>query len=190
MKVIGISASPRQDGNTSIALRTVFEELEKHGIETELIQLEGKAIKGCRACTSCFKNKNNKCVIQDDIVNECIEKMIAADGVILGSPVYFTDVTADMKALVDRIGFVSIANGQLFKRKVGAAVTVLRRGGAFHAIDTMNHFLLYMQMVVPGAGANMVIGREIGEAAADAEGMQNMKTLGENVAWLLNNLKR
>ena len=190
MKVVGINGSARRDGNTAIIIREVFTELEKHGIETELIQLGGKPLAGCRACQACFKNKDQRCVFQDDIINECLGKMQVADGIILGSPTYFADVTAQMKAFIDRTGYVARANNYMFRHKVGAAVMAVRRGGAIHAFDTMNHYLHYNQMFLVGANYwNMVYGREIGEATNDAEGMQNMKVLGENMAWLLTKIK-
>ena len=133
MKVIGINGSSRKDGNTAIAIKKVFNILENAGIETELIQLAGETITGCTGCYGCFINKNNQCVNKSDIINECIEKMHSADGIILGTPVYFADVTAGMKALIERAGYVSMANKHLFKHKVGVAVTAARRGGAIHA---------------------------------------------------------
>jgi len=190
MKVVGINGSSRKDGNTAIIIRKVFSALEKQGIETELIQLaESKTIRGCIACMACAKNKNKKCVFDDDIVNQCIAKMHAADGIILGSPVYFTDVSSGMKALIDRAGFVSRANDNLFKHKAGVAVTAVRRGGATHAFDTMNHFMLWSQMYLVGSTYwNMVFGREIGEVERDEEGMANMINIGENMAKLLKKL--
>lgn len=186
MKVLAINGSARKDGNTAIMIRTIFAELEKQGIETEMIQLAGTHLRGCAACFGCFKNKDQKCVIQGDILNEIVAKMIAADGIILGSPTYFADVTSEMKALMDRAGLVSSANGGLYKRKAAAAVVAVRRGGAIHAFDTMNHFLHYGQMIMVGSTYwNMVYGREIGEVENDAEGMANMKNIGENMAWLL-----
>lgn len=186
MKVIAINGSARRDGNTAILLRAVFAELEKQGIDTELIQLGGKPLRGCTACRACWKNKNRRCIIEEDIINECMEKMLAADGIILGSPTYFTDVTAEMKAFIDRTGYTAKANDSMFRHKVGAAVVAVRRGGAIHAFDTMNHYLHYNQMFLVGASYwNMAYGREIGEVTADAEGMLNMKVLGENMAWLL-----
>ena len=186
MKVLGINGSARKDGNTAILLETVFSELEKYGIETEMVQLAGSHIHGCKACMGCFRNKDRKCVTDDDIFNDIFAKMVEADGIILGSPVYFTDVTAEMKALIDRAGFVSNANGGLLKYKAGAAVMAVRRGGATHAFDTMNHFLHYMQMFLVGASYwNMVYGRAIGEVRKDEEGMNNMRILGENMAWLM-----
>ena len=121
-KVIAINGSARKDGNTAILIRRMLAELKNEGIETELVQLAGRKIRGCTACMKCFENKDRRCVLDDDIVNDCIAKMTGADGIILGSPVYFTDVTAEMKALVDRAGVVSLANDGLFKRKVGSAV--------------------------------------------------------------------
>jgi len=189
VKVVGINGSSRKDGNTAILIRTVFKELEKNGIETELIQLEGKPVKGCTGCYSCYKSKDNKCVIKDDIVNECIEKMLSADGIILGSPTYFADITPEMKAMLDRIGIVSLANDNIFRHKVGATVIAVRRGGALHAFDTMNHYLHYLQMYLVGASYwNMGFGLKKGEVEQDAEGMKNMRVLGENMAWLLCNL--
>jgi multimeric flavodoxin WrbA len=190
MKVIGINGSPRKNGNTSILIKAVFHELKKEGIETELINIALKPVRGCKGCYKCLKNQNKRCVFDDDIVNECIEKMITADGIILGSPTYFTDVTAEMKALIDRAGTVSITNGSILKHKVGGSVVAVRRGGAIHAFDTMNHFMHYMQMYLVGASYwNMAYGFETGEVNNDKEGMENMKTLGENMAYLLKKIK-
>ncbi|MEN6509758.1 MAG: flavodoxin family protein [Smithella sp.] len=190
MKVIGINGSPRKNGNTSILIKAVFHELKKEGIETELINIALKPLRGCKGCYKCLKNQNKRCVFDDDIVNECIEKMIAADGIILGSSTYFTDVTAEMKALIDRAGMVSITNGSILKHKVGGSVVAVRRGGAIHAFDTMNHFMHYMQMYLVGASYwNMAYGFETGEVNNDKEGMENMKTLGENMAYLLKKIR-
>src|SRR4030066_1358002 len=132
MKVVAFNGSPRKDGNTTILINHVFRELEKEGIETELVQLSGREIHGCIACYKCFENKDQHCSVKNDIANECIEKMIKAEGIILGSPVYFTDVTAEMKALIDRAGVVSMAHGNMFKKKVGVALAAVRRAGAIH----------------------------------------------------------
>jgi multimeric flavodoxin WrbA len=186
MKVVAFNGSPRKDGNTTSMVKLVFEELEKEGISTELIQLSGKNIHGCIACYKCFDNKNQRCAVDKDVLNECIEKMLAADGIILASPTYVTDVTTEMKALIDRSCLVGKANDDMFRRKVGAAVVVHRRGGAVHAFDTINHFFLIGQMIVPGSCYwNFAVGRNIGEAQGDEEGIRTMKILGENMAWLL-----
>jgi len=190
MKVIGINGSARKDGNTAIAIKRVFSVLEKSNIDTELIQLAGKQISGCNACFACFENKDKKCINDNDIINECIEKMCLADGIILGSPVYFSDITAGMKALIERVGFVSKANDHLFKHKVGVAVTAVRRGGAIHAFDTLNHFFQLNQMFLVGSIYwNMVYGREIGEVENDTEGMDNMGNIGDNMLTLLKKLQ-
>jgi multimeric flavodoxin WrbA len=150
------------------------------------VQLSRKEIHGCIACYKCFENKDQHCAVKDDIANECIEKMIKAEGIILGSPVYFADVTAEMKALIDRAGFVSLANGGMYRNKVGAAVAAVRRSGAVHTLDGMNHFFLAAQMILVGRG--MGIGREKGEVEKDEEGMQTVKALGQRMAWLLKKL--
>jgi len=186
MKVVAFSGSARKDGNTAILVRHVFAELEKEGIGTELVQLAGERLRGCAACYQCWQKKDGACVIRDDIVNDCIEKMKGASGIILASPTYFADVTSEMKALMDRSGMVSRANGDLFRRKAGAAVIAVRRAGAIHAFDSINHFFLIGQMIVPGSSYwNVGVGRQIGEVEQDEEGVQTMKALGENMAWLL-----
>ncbi|MBM3285653.1 MAG: flavodoxin family protein [Candidatus Aminicenantes bacterium] len=183
MKVVGFNGSPRKDGNTSILIRRVFHELEKQGIETELVQLSETEVRGCIACYQCIKNKDRRCGVKKDAANECIEKMLAAEGMILGSPVYFNDVTPEMKALIDRTGYVSRANGRMFRDKVGAAVAAVRRTGAVHTVDSMNHFFLSGEMILVGRA--IALGRERGEVEADEEGMQMVKTLGQRMAWLL-----
>ena len=186
MKVIAFNGSPRKDGNTTLLIKEVFAELEKEGIETELIQLGGRPIHGCTACMQCGKNKNAQCALNGDSLNEHLAKMFAADGIILGSPVYFTDVTTEMKALIDRAGFVARQNGHLLSRKVGAAVVAVRRAGSVHTFDTLNHFFFINQMVVPGSDYwNMGFGLQPGDVSADKEGMQTMRILGSNMAWLL-----
>ena len=190
MKVIGINGSPHKKGNTSLLIKAVFQELTKEGIETELINIALKPVRGCKACFKCLENQNKRCVFDDDIINECIGKMAEADGIILGSPTYFTDVTAEIKAFIDRVGMVSIVNGWIFKHKVGGCVAAVRRAGAIHTFDTMSHFLHYMQMFLVGASYwNMGFGMNPGEVNDDKEGMDNMKTLGENMAYLLKKIK-
>ena len=186
MKVVGINGSPRKDGNTAILIRTVFAELNAAGIETELIQLADHPMKGCTACWGCMELKNGKCVMDDDFFNECLGRMIAADGIILGSPVYSANVTSQMKALIDRASIVLAANKGLFRHKAGAAVTAVRRGGAICAFDTMTHFLHSKEMFLVGSTYwNMGYGRDAGQVEQDRDGMDNMKNLGQNMAWLL-----
>ena len=186
MKVVGFNGSPRKDGNTFILINKVFQELEKEGIETELVQLSEKEIRGCIACEKCSENKDQRCAVKTDAANEYIEKMLRADGILLGSPVYLTDVTSEMKALIDRAGYVSRANDRMFKNKVGATVAALRRSGGMHAIDSMNHFLLSQGIFI--AGRAIAFGRDKGEVERDEEGMLLVKTLGQRLAWLMKKL--
>jgi len=186
MNVVAFSGSARRDGNTALLVGHVFAELEKEGIGTELVQLAGERLRGCIACYRCWENKDGACTLQDDCINDCIARMTAADGIILASPTYFADITTEIKALIDRSGMVARANGHLYRRKIGAGIIAVRRGGAIHAFDSLNHFFLISQMIVPGSVYwNIGIGREIGEVEADTEGVQTMKTLGENMAWLM-----
>jgi multimeric flavodoxin WrbA len=186
MKVIAFNGSAQKDGNTAMLLHYVLDELQAEGIETELFQLAGKEIRGCTACRHCFKNQDKQCAIDTDILNECLGKMLGADGILLGSPTYFSDVTAEMKALIDRAGYVARANNHILKYKVGAAVVVARRAGSMHAFDTMNHFFLVNQLIVPGSSYwNIGIGKEKGDVEQDKEGIETMKVLGRNMAWLL-----
>jgi multimeric flavodoxin WrbA len=186
MKVIAFNGSARKDGNTAILINQVFSELEKQDIETEMIQLSGQTIRGCIACYKCFDNKDQRCSVKDDVVNDCIEKMLQADGIILASPTYFADISSGLKSLIDRAGLVAKANNDMFRRKVGAAVVAVRRAGSIHAFDSINHFFLISQMIIPGSSYwNMGFGLEKGDAKKDEEGLQTMANLGRNMAWLL-----
>ncbi len=190
MKVIAFNGSARKEGNTALLLNLVLDELRAEGVETELYSLAGKPIQGCIACYKCFEKKNGKCNVDKDIVNECIEKMTAADGILLGSPTYFADVTAGMKALIERGGMVGRANEGLYRRKVGAAVVAVRRAGGIHVFNSLNYFFTINEMIVPGSSYwNLGIGRQPGEAQNDAEGVQTMKNLGKNMAWLLKKME-
>lgn len=191
MKVTAFCGSARKDGNTSILVKHVLRELEQEQIDTELVQLAGKKIRGCTACYKCFSNKDRQCAISDDVINECIDRIVASDGIIIASPTYFAYITPETKALIDRCGMVARANDGMYRRKVGAAVVAVRRGGAIHAFDSINHFFFISEMIVPGSSYwNIGIGREIGEVEKDDEGIETMKTLGVNMAWLLGKLHR
>jgi len=190
MKVLAINGSAQKDGNTAALIQHVFEELHEAGIKTELVQLAGQNIRGCTACRLCFKNRDQRCAVTVDVLNECLEKMLAADGIILGSPTYFSNVTAEMKALIDRAGFVAKANGDMFARKVGAAVVAVRRAGGIHVFNSINHFFFISQMIVPGSSYwNVGIGLKKGDVENDVEGIGTMQTLGRNMAWLLMKLR-
>jgi multimeric flavodoxin WrbA len=190
LKAVAFNGSPRSGGNTEYLLNKVLEPIAFAGIETELIQIGGKLIHGCAACYKCTVNKDSQCAIKTDVVNEWIGKMVDADAIILGSPTYFADMTSEMKALIDRSGFVARANGGLFSRKIGAAVVANRRGGATHVMDSINHLFLMSRMIVPGSTYwNFGVGRDKGDVANDTEALANMKDLGETIAWLVKSLR-
>lgn len=166
MKVIAINGSTRKDGNTAIIIKIVFEELERQGINTELVQFGGTTLAPCKGCFVC-RGKGN-CVFKNDAFCDCFEKMLSCDGIILGSPVYSADVTAIMKAFLERAGVVVATNPGLFKHKVGASVAAVRRGGAMTTVDTMNHFFLNKEVIVVGSTYwNMVYGKEVGDVLHD-----------------------
>jgi multimeric flavodoxin WrbA len=187
MKVVAFNGSGRKDGNTFLLLKTVLEEIAKEGIETKLIQLaERPPIQGCSACFKCAEKRNMKCAIDSDPFNDYFAEISSADGLLLGSPVYFSDITAGMKALIERCGFVGRANGNILRRKVGAGVLAVRRAGSNHALSSLNYLFLISEMIIPGSNYwNMGMGRTPGEVLNDAEGIETMKTLGRNMAWLL-----
>ncbi len=188
MKVIGINGSSRKDGNTAIIIGKVFDELNKEGIETELIQLADYEIQPCRGCFAC-KGCGN-CVFTKDCFAEIFSRMVDADGIILGSPVYSADVSAKMKAFLERAGVVVATNPGLLRHKVGASVAAVRRGGGMTTVDTMNHFMLNKEMIVVGSIYwNMVYGKNVGDVINDDEGMANMRNLGDNMAWLMKRLQ-
>jgi len=191
MKVIAFNGSPRQNGNTSILIKRVFRKLEEAGIACEMINIiEGKGIRGCRACGKCYVNKDKRCVMNDDMLNLCIEKMQEADGIIIGSPTYFAALSAETKALIDRAGYVAIVNNNMLRRKVGVAVSAVRRAGSLNVFQAINNFYLISEMIIPGSIYwNMGVGWEEGGVESDAEGMQIMDKLGENMAWLLQKLQ-
>ncbi len=186
MKVIAINGSPRKNGNTDFLIQTVFETLQNNDIETETIHLGTKPISGCMGCGKCFENQNLKCIITNDYLNDIFKKMTEADAIILGSPVYFSDVTANMKAIIERTGMLTRANFNILAKKPGASVVAVRRAGAIHSFDTLNHFFLISQMFIVGSSYwSIGIGRQIGDCENDIEGINTMINLGENLVWLL-----
>jgi multimeric flavodoxin WrbA len=190
VKVVAFNGSARKDGNTAILIRRVLQVLEEEGIKTELIQLAGEQIRGCNACRSCYTTKNKRCAIEDDNVNKYIRKMLKADGIIIGSPVYFSMMAPELKALSDRAFYVARANGDMFKRKVGAAVVAVRRAGGIPTFDAINHYFLISQMIIPASSYwNIGVGHKKGVVKTDKEGMETMETLGKNMAWLIKKLK-
>ena len=189
MKVVAVNGSARRNGNTATLLRAVLDPLHAAGHDCELIELAGKQISGCNNCGKCEVTLDETCSGLTDDGNAVIEAMISADALLLGSPVYFGDMTAAMKAIVERAGQVGRKNGSVWARKPGAAVVAVRRAGAMHTFDALNHFFLIGEMIVVGSNYwNVGIGRNKGEVEADEEGMATMTRLGENMAWVLDRL--
>lgn len=189
MKVILINGSPKKNGNTFIALDAVGAALRGRGIETEVLNIGTGAIHGCMACGVCSQKKNRRCVFDDDCVNGSLDTLFAADGLVIGSPVYFAGINGALKSFLDRAFFVGSANGSLFRHKAGAGVVAVRRGGEVAAWEQLNKYFTISEMFVPSSIYwNMAFGMTPGEAKQDAEGMETMHALGENMAWLLKSL--
>jgi multimeric flavodoxin WrbA len=186
MKVLAFNGSPKEEGNTYHAIKLVADELVKEGIEVEIIHVGNKSIKGCIACRQCGKNKNEKCVLPDDDVNEWIQKMKAADSIILGSPVHYSSIGATMKAFLDRAFLVAGVNNGMLRHKVGASVVAVRRSGGVTTFDQLNNYINYSEMLMPTSQYwNVIHGSAPGEALKDEEGVQIMRVLGKNMAWLM-----
>jgi multimeric flavodoxin WrbA len=185
MKAIAINGSARPAGNTEILLKTCLATLAEEGIEGELIRLSEKTVVPCTACTKCFKNRDRKCIITEDDFHEVFNKMIAADIIIVGSPVYYGSATANVTALLDRAGYVSRANGNLFTRKLGGPVVVARRAGQNFTYAQLMFWFMINDMVVPGSTYwNIGFGREKGEVNEDKEAVETVIRFAQNLAWL------
>jgi len=185
MKVIAINGSPNAGGNTYNSLKLVGDELQKEGIEFEIIHIGNKLIRGCLACGSCSNTMNERCIIADE-VNDVLQKLKEADGILLGSPVHYAGVAGTMKSFLDRLFYVAGVNGNLFRHKVGATVVAVRRSGGVSTFDSLNHYINYAEMIMPGSNYwNVAHGRAPGEMLQDEEGTQIMRVLGKNMAWLL-----
>lgn len=186
MKVVAFNGSPKKEGNTYHAIKIVFDELEKEGIETEMVHVGNKIIKGCAACGYCSKNKNEECVTKNDEVNEWIQKMKKADAIILGSPVHYSAIGGTMKSFLDRAFFVSGVNGNMLRHKVGVSVVAVRRSGGIPTFDQLNNYINYSEMIIPTSNYwNVIHGASPGEALQDEEGVQIMRVLGKNMAWVM-----
>ncbi len=186
MKTVAFNGSPNKNGNTYHAIQMVAEELSSEGIETEIVHVGNKAIRGCLACGQCAKKRNEQCVQTDDEVNDWIQKMKEADGLIIGSPVHFSAIGGTMKSFLDRAFYVTGVNNRMLRHKVGAAVAAVRRSGGLPTFNQLNNFLLYSEMLIPTANYwNVIHGTRPGEAVQDEEGRQIMRTLGRNMAWLM-----
>jgi Multimeric flavodoxin WrbA len=190
MKVLAINGSPRKEGNTSIMLEWALEEIAKEGLSVETEHIGGKLVHGCKACGACARTQDMRCIQKDDPVNDLIAKMAEADGLILGSPVYFADLTPELKALIDRAGFVAMFNKSFMRRKAGAAVVVARRAGHVHTYDSINHFFGIMGMFTVGSNYwNLGSALDKGEIRQDEEAQKTMRIMGANMAWLVKKMK-
>jgi multimeric flavodoxin WrbA len=186
MRVLGINGSPHRNGNTAVMLGWALEELRANGVETELFDLAGKPIAGCIDCRRCFTNKDQRCAVSSDAFNDIMEKLLASDGVLIAAPTYVANIPANVKAVIERAAYVNKANDWMLKRKIGASVIVARRGGAIDAFNAINHLFLHAQMIIPGSSYwNMGYGWRDQDVLEDAEAQATMRTLGQNVAWLL-----
>lgn len=185
MYAVAVNGSPRKGGNTEVLLKAALAPLEENGWDTELVQVGGKNIRGCLACNKCFEKKDGKCIVDNDVFNPMMEKMLKADAILMGSPTYFAGTSADLKALSERAGYVAYANDHAFAGKIGAAVVAVRRGGATHAYDTINHMYQMSQMIIPGSTYwNMGVGLHKEDVKGDDEALRNMKNLGDMINWL------
>jgi multimeric flavodoxin WrbA len=190
MRVLGVSGSPRRDGNTEILIKTAFDVFAEEGIETEFLSLADRPIKPCIACGGCFQSDTVDCTQKDTAFEGVIEKFTVADAILIGSPVYFGSATPQTMSLLDRVGYVARRHPEILRRKVGAAVVVARRAGQNFTFAQLNYFFLISEMIVPGSSYwNVAVGREKGEVRSDAEGMEIVKTLAKNMAWLMKKLE-
>jgi multimeric flavodoxin WrbA len=186
MKVIAINGSPKKEGNTYHALRMVGDELIAGGIGFEILHIGHKMIHGCTACGKCAINKDEKCIIKTDELNQWIQRVKEADGIIIGAPVYYAGIPGTMKSFLDRLFYVAGSNGGLFRQKVAAAVVAVRRTGGSVTFDSLNHYLNNGELIIATSNYwNVIHGRNPGEVAQDAEGVQVMRVLGKNMSWLL-----
>jgi multimeric flavodoxin WrbA len=186
MKVVAINGSPHKNGNTAYALAVTGAALQSEGIDFEIIDIGGKQIRGCLACNKCFETQNEQCVTTSDMLNETLLKMKEADGIILASPVYYSGIAGTMKCFLDRAFYVAAANGGWFRHKVGTSVVAVRRTGGSMTFNALNQYLSISEMLIPSSNYwNVIHGLEPGDAAQDEEGIQIMKVLGKNMAWML-----
>ncbi|OFZ49608.1 MAG: FMN reductase [Bdellovibrionales bacterium RIFOXYB1_FULL_37_110] len=185
MKVVAINGSPKNKGNTNRALEIVGAELRKQQIDFVILHIGNRVIRGCTACGLCKKNQDNKCSMNDDL-NLIIPQLMEADGLILGSPVYYSGIAGTMKSFLDRLFYVSSANGNFFRHKVGAAICAVRRSGGLPTFQSLNNYFTYSEMFIPTSNYwNVIHGTVPGDVEQDGEGVQIARVLGKNMAWLL-----
>lgn len=194
MKVVAFNGSPKADGNTKAAIELLAKELRIEGIIVEVVHVGNKEIRGCIACNACKRNNNEKCILKDKYVNEWIQKMKEADGIILGSPVYSSAINATLKSFLDRAFYVGydsgVGGGSLFRHKVGVSIVAARRAGGVPALNELNNFLNYCEMIMPSSNYwNIIYGSSTKDTETDLEGQQIMRVLGKNMAWLMKVIK-
>lgn len=189
MRVLGVSGSPRPGGNTDTLVKRALAILEQQGIETDFLSLADRPVKPCMACGGCMRSGEIRCVQEDPAFEGVLDRFTAAQGVLVGSPVYFGSATPQTMALLDRVGYVARKHPELLRRKVGAAIVVARRAGQNFTFAQLNYFFLIAEMIVPGSTYwNVAFGREKGEVEKDEEGLRTVDTLAANMAWLLKKL--
>lgn len=190
MKVIAINGSPKAKGNTYHSLEQVGAALIAEGIEFEIVHIGNKIIRGCLACGGCAKNQDERCVIANDEVNDCIQKLKEADGILLGSPVHYSGIAGTMKSFLDRAFYVTSVNHSMLRHKVGASLVAVRRSGGVATFDALNHYINYSEMIMPGSNYwNVIHGTAPAEVKNDDEGQQILRVLGKNMAWLMKTLE-
>ncbi len=189
-KILAVCGSPRENGNTQMLLERICNRLKEKGMETELILLVKNTVKPCTACEICKQKKDGTCSIKDDDFHPIFKKMIEADALIVGSPVYFGSATSQTTALLHRAGYVSRANGNFFEGKIGGAVVVARRAGQNFTYAQLNYFFTINDMIVPGSTYwNIAFGRKKGDVMGDEEGLKTVDRFADNVAGLLEKLR-
>jgi len=187
IRILGIVGSPRVGGNTERLVAEALKAAGEDGAETELLGLADREVKPCDACRSC--RKTGECRVKDDF-RSIFDKMIQADGIILASPVYFGSATPQIKTVIDRAGYLSVAKGRVFENKVGGAMVVARRAGQNFTLAQLMFFFLHQGMIVPGSTYwNIAFGREKGEVAKDEEGLQTARNFGKKMVWLIRRVK-
>ncbi|MEM3420985.1 MAG: flavodoxin family protein [Candidatus Hadarchaeum sp.] len=187
IKILGIVGSPRAGGNTEILVNETLKAAAEEGANTELLRLCDKEIKPCDGCRACRKTR--ECWINDDF-RPVFDKMVESDGIIIASPVYFSSATPQVKALIDRAGYLSIARGRVFENKVGGALVVARRAGQNFTFAELLFFFLHQGMIVPGSSYwNVAFGREPGEVLKDGEGIETARNFGKKMVWVIKRLK-
>jgi multimeric flavodoxin WrbA len=186
MKVLAINGSSHVKGNTAYAISLITDELKKSGIESEVLTIGKELVHGCTGCGRCYRERDEKCVFEDDIVNDVFKKLKDVDGLILGSPIHYAGMSGVISTFLDRLFYLNGANGNVLRHKVGVAIGAVRRSGGIPAVNQLNKYLEYSEMIIPTSNYwNVIHGHKPGEALKDEEGVQIMRILGKNMAWIM-----